>query len=101
MEPEFDKIFDDIKKQYLKLKNSNDKESFILKLKSFAKFNEEPNDYKEPEVINFPELIHLAYAVCHPECGVEEYIVDGSTQVCQRCGSLMYRTEVAKYKKEI
>ena len=101
MEPDFDKIFDAIKKQYSKLKNTCDKESFILNLKSLARYNEEPDDYKEPEEINFPESIHIAYAVCRPECGVGEFIVDGSTQVCQRCRSLMFRTEIAEYKRKI
>jgi hypothetical protein len=29
---------------------------------------------------------------------VREFIVDGSTQLCQTCGELMYRTEVAEYR---
>jgi hypothetical protein len=52
-----------------------------------------------PEVTaNFPKAIHIAYAVCHPDCGTEELIVDGSTQLCQRCGRLMFRTEVKEYE---
>lgn len=46
----------------------------------------------------FPEEISIALAVCTKKCGTVEWIVDGSTQVCQHCGSLMYRTEVKKYR---
>lgn len=46
----------------------------------------------------FPKEINIALAVCTKNCGTVEFIVDGSTQVCQRCGSLMFRTEVKKYR---
>jgi hypothetical protein len=51
----------------------------------------------------FPESISVALAVCTKKCGAREFIVDGSTQRCQYCGHLMFRTEVAEYtlrKKE-
>ena len=51
----------------------------------------------EKNSFNFPKTIHIAYAVCKKECGVREFIVDGSTQRCQKCGSLMFRTDVSKY----
>ena len=55
-------------------------------------------DYPDPGAVSFPEAIHIAYAVCHPECGAREFIVDGSTQECQYCGGgLMFRTEVREY----
>lgn len=47
---------------------------------------------------DFPEEIGIALAVCTKNCGTVEFIVDGSTQVCQHCGSLMYRTQVKKYR---
>lgn len=100
MTHDFTQLFEDIEKQYSKLKNSCDKKSFVSSLKAIARWNEEPNDYKEPKEIQWPSSLQIAYAVCHPECGVEELIVDGSTQKCQRCGSLMFRTEVAEYKKK-
>ncbi len=91
-------IFSEIEKRYSELKNSCDKESLIQNLASLARWNNEPMDYPEPKEIDFPSTIHVAHAVCHPECGVQEYIVDGSTQKCQRCGSLMFRGEVKEYK---
>lgn len=44
--------------------------------------------------MQFPEEISIALAVCTRNCGTTEFIVDGSTQVCQHCGSLMFRTQV-------
>lgn len=56
-------------------------------------------DYPEVEEVdvNFPRDIGIAYAVCGNSCGRSEFIVDGSTQVCQYCGRLMFRTEVRMY----
>jgi len=47
--------------------------------------------------IVFPEEIYVAYAVCSEKCGNTEFIVDSSSQVCQYCGKLMFRTVVKKY----
>ncbi|MDD7792999.1 MULTISPECIES: hypothetical protein [unclassified Clostridium] len=52
---------------------------------------------EEPEEIKFPKEIYIAYAVCSKQCGNVEFIVDGSSQVCQYCGKMMFRTEVKKY----
>ncbi|MDJ0874708.1 MAG: hypothetical protein QNJ02_05530 [Desulfobacterales bacterium] len=55
-------------------------------------------EYPEVKDKDFPEEIRVAFAVCGKECGRGEFIVDGSTQVCQYCGMLMFRTEVIKYR---
>ena|SRR5437667_12575142 len=52
----------------------------------------------EPGVVSFPERLPVAFAVCHPECGAREFIVDGSTQECQQCGANMFPTDVAEYR---
>ncbi len=101
MTSDFKTIIDEIEKRYSEILNTRDRESFILNLKSLVRWNNEPLDYKEPKEIIFPESLNIAYAVCHPECGVEELIVDGSTQRCQKCGSLLYRTKVTEYTKKI
>jgi hypothetical protein len=46
--------------------------------------------------VTFPSRLSIAFAIC--KCGVKEFIVDGSTQECQNCGSLMFRTDVADYQ---
>jgi len=99
MKIELQKYFRDIENRFSELKNSRDRESFILNLKSLARWNNEPNDYPESTGIEFPNKIHIAHAVCHPECGVQEFIVDGSTQRCQHCGGLLFRNDVVEYKK--
>jgi hypothetical protein len=70
---------------------------FLERIRALRHWENKPMDY--PEVTaNFLKAIHIAYAVCHPDCGTEELIVDGSTQLCQRCGRLMFRTEVKEYE---
>ena len=100
MNIELKKYFIEIEKRFSELKNSCDQESFILNLKSLARWNNEPMDYPDNSGIEFPDKIHIAHAVCHPECGVQQFIVDGSTQRCQHCGGLLFRNEVAEYKKK-
>jgi hypothetical protein len=58
----------------------------------------ELKEYPDIKNVNFPHEIHIAYAVCGKSCGNREFIVDGSSQVCQYCGKLMYRTKVKKYQ---
>jgi hypothetical protein len=55
--------------------------------------------YPQVHDVNFPDELHVAYAVCAKECGAREFIVDGQTQVCQHCGGLMFRTEIRKYRR--
>ena len=40
----------------------------------------------EPADVQFPKEIFVSFAVCSKECGNTEFIVDGSTQVCEYCG---------------
>ena len=55
------------------------------------------NCYPDVDNVDFPTEIYVAYAVCENNCGNKEFIVDGQTQVCQHCGTLMFRTETRKY----
>jgi hypothetical protein len=59
--------------------------------------NYDLNEYPEVQDVEFPKEIYVAYAVCPDSCGCREFIVDGSSQVCQYCGKLNFRTEVRKY----
>jgi hypothetical protein len=72
------------------------RESFIAHLRSLTRWEEgrgEPPDVEIP----FPKTIWIAVAVCDVGCGRIELIVDGSTQECQHCGSIMFRTSVREY----
>ncbi len=54
--------------------------------------------YPKATDIQFPEILPIAYAVCAIKCGNAQFIVDGSTQVCEHCGRLMFRCEVKEFK---
>jgi len=51
----------------------------------------------EDDKVEFPPEVYIAYAVSVKECGFNEFIVDGGTQICYYCGKTMYRTAVRKY----
>jgi len=74
------------------------RESFVAHLRSLGRWEADADDYPDPGRVSFPERLHVALAVCHPECGAREFIVDGSTQECQNCGGQMSRTNVAEYR---
>lgn len=94
-----DVLLQSIKERYENLPENDElKESFVSHLESLSQFSCEPFNYDECQNVDFPKEIFVAYAVCHPECGVKEFIVDGSTQRCQLCGGTMFRTEVMKYE---
>jgi hypothetical protein len=99
-EAELETMISQIRARYAKIsKDSPRVESFLLHLRSLGQWEQEPMDY--PTVTaNFPKGVHIAYAVCHPDCGTKQLIVDGSTQECQRCGRLMFRTAVQEYERK-
>jgi hypothetical protein len=74
------------------------RESFLAHLRSLGRWESDGGDHPDQGEVAFPERIHIAFAVCNQECGVREFIVDGSTQECQTCGDLMFRTDVAEYQ---
>lgn len=74
------------------------RESFLAHLRSLGHWESDGGTYPDPGEVAFPEKIHISFAVCKQECGVREFIVDGSTQECQSCGDLMFRTDVAEYQ---
>lgn len=53
----------------------------------------EIDDYPDvaEDSIDFPQGIFVAFAVCKKECGNQEFIVDGGTQICDKCGKSMFR----------
>lgn len=94
-----DALLEAVRRRYEDLgPHAHRRESFLAHLHSLATWEADAHDYPVPGTVSFPLEISVAYAVCHPECGQREFIVDGSTQECQRCGSLMFRTEVANYR---
>jgi hypothetical protein len=99
MNQELESTLNEIRKRFAGFREgSDDQRDFIAHLHSIAKWNAEPMDYPDIKDANFPKNISIAHAVCQPECGVQEFIVDGSTQRCQGCGGLMFRGETRKYR---
>lgn len=79
------------------VEGTDQEESFLLHLRSLGHFEQWKRDVYPETAVEFPPTIDIAYAVCHPDCRTEEFIVEGSTQECQRCGRLLYRTETREY----
>jgi hypothetical protein len=96
---EWDELLCKIKDRYHELPSRSRQQSFLRHVQSLGEW--ETEDYSEAQALEtspeFPAHIHVAFAVCHPSCGVQEFIVDGSTQECQRCGRQMFRTGVSRY----
>ncbi len=100
MTTEFDLLISELRRKYVELDGDDcEQDRFVAHLRSLTRFRGEPMDYPEDEAPAFPARVTVAYAVCHPECGMREFIVDGSTQECMNCGGVMYRTETAVYRK--
>lgn len=97
---DIDHLLARIKDRYEQIKDHPcRRESFLLHLESLDHWENAPMDY--PDVTpEFPETVHVAYAVCHPKCGTRELIIDGSTQECQHCGSNMFRISSELYRRD-
>lgn len=94
---EVDHLLSRIKDRYEQIKHhASKRDRFLLHLESLGRWENEPMDYPNMTA-EFPETVHVAYAVCHPNCGTKELIIDGSTQECQRCGSNMFRVSTKQY----
>jgi hypothetical protein len=95
---EIEYLLSHIKDRYEQIKHHPSKrERLLLHLESLSHWENEPMDY--PDVTpEFPETVYVAYAVCRPNCGARELIIDGSTQECQRCGSSMFRVSTRQYE---
>ena len=104
-EPDWNTLFAQIKQRYQELNRNTDRQvRFLMHVENLGGWEIETPDHAsldslDPDV-NFPEETDVAYAMCHPDCGVREFIVEGSTQECQRCGRNMYRIESRKYTKQ-
>lgn len=92
----------DIRKRYTELSNAQcGRRIFLNRLRSLARFDAEPNDYQSPLAVELPKELEIGYAVCHPECGNQAYVViEGGPQGCDNCGSVMLPVETAFYRKK-
>jgi hypothetical protein len=77
---------------------------FLNRLRTLGCFDAEPVDYQEPEVAELPKELEIGFAVCHPECGNQAFVViEGGPQGCDRCGGTMLpvKTGIYRLKKRV
>lgn len=100
MSDNLDQLLARIRRRYEELEGGSDarKMSFLAHVRSLGRWESDCDYHPDPGKADFPESLPIAFAVCDPECGRSEFIVEGSTQECQHCGSLMYRTETMEYR---
>ena len=96
-----DNLFCGIRKRFVELGDSPSRQqSFIEHIKTLTVWEKDGSideNYLKNNPANFPQEIAVAQAFCRPECGTIEFIVDGCTQECQRCGGLLFRTVTRAY----
>lgn len=92
---EVDKLLIDLRNRAKEVAEYNEsiQESFMLHLRSLARWGDEAMDYNVTNEARFPDKLYISHVVCHPSCGFEGYLYDGGTQRCQNCGSTLLRTE--------
>ena len=97
-----DEVLAAIRQRYSEVSNAQcGRRIFLNRLRSLARFDAEPNDYQCPSTVELPKELEIGYAVCHPECGNQAFVViDGGPQSCDACGSTMYPVEFAVYRKK-
>ncbi len=97
-EPDFTALAASLEARYRQLQSPSRRTSFVMHLETLTRWEEDGGERLEAAA-EFPATVRIAFAVCHSSCGTAELIVEGSTQECQRCGSLMFRTEMREYRR--
>lgn len=98
---EFEILISRIRQRHLQLAGGSRSrlESFLLHVRSLGNWEQDDVTAYPDATPDFPATVHVAYAVCQPDCGTKELIIEGSTQECQRCGRLMFRVAVQEYER--
>ena len=72
---------------------------FLNRLRTMGFFDAELFDYQEPDVAELPKELEIGFAVCHPDCGNQAYVViEGGPQGCDRCGGTMLPVKTGLYR---
>ena len=48
---------------------------FLNRLRNLGRFGNEPVDYEAPVDAELPKELEIGFAVCHPECGNQAFVV--------------------------
>lgn len=72
---------------------------FFNRLRTLACFGAEPLDYVETQDAYLPKELEIGFAVCHPECGNQAFVVvEGGPQSCDCCGGTMLPVKIGTYR---
>ncbi len=94
-------LLDAVRRRFAELGPSDCRQqSFLAHLRTLGRWEAGGVVHADPGAVEFPDRLPIAFAVCSTECGGSQFIVEGGTQECQRCGDLMFRTATAVYKPE-
>lgn len=93
-------LLEAIRKRFTQLTDDKcQRRLFLNHLRTLAKFGAEPVDYEEPEGAELPKELEIGFAVCHPECGNQAFVViDGGPQGCDCCGGTMLPVQIRTYR---
>lgn len=99
---ELETLLEGIRKRFAELDDDRCQRSvFLNHLKSLTIFGQEPNDYESPDAAELPRELEIAFAVCHPACGNQAFVVvEGGPQSCDCCGGTMLPVETRIYRKK-
>lgn len=79
--------------------NKCQRQLFLNHLRTMTFFGDEPNDYVKPEEAELAKELEIGYAVCHPECGNQAFVViDGGPQACDCCGGTLLPVKAGTYR---
>jgi hypothetical protein len=97
---ELQPLFDAISQRYSQLTDENcQRRVFLNRLRTMALFGAEPMDYAEPEYAELPKEMEIGFAVCHPACGNQAFVVvEGGPQGCDCCGGTMLPVKTGTYR---
>ena len=97
---ELDQLLEAIRKRFGELTDEKcQRRLFLNHLRTLASFGAELVDYEEPEVTELPKELEIGFAVCHPECGNQAFVViDGGPQGCDCCGGTMLPVQIGTYR---
>lgn len=97
---EFEPLMEAIRQRYSELTDDKCQRRLFLKhLHTMTCFGAEPTDYVVPEEALLPKELEIGYAVCHPTCGNQAFIViEGGPQGCDCCGGTMLPVKICTYR---
>lgn len=97
---ELEPLLEAIRRRFTQLTDDRcQRRVFINHLNTMACFGAEPVDYEEPEEAELPKELEIGFAVCHPACGNQAFVViDGGPQSCDCCGGTMLPVIIGTYR---